>query len=73
MKAGLTPEQRMLLEQVRCDRGHRFDGINYPTPEGTCPRCAWPEFTEDINRTQWLLAEQSVQSRAVLHPSVTGM
>jgi hypothetical protein len=70
---GLTPEQRALLEQRYCLQGHRFDGVNYPTPEGICPLCAYPEIAQQIDQYQWFLAEQSVQPRASLHPSLTGI
>ncbi len=70
---GLTSEQRTLLEQRECDRGHRIDGMNYPTPEGICPRCAWPEVISIDDYSQWLLAEQDAQPRAPLHPSLTAM
>lgn len=73
MPPGLTPEQRSLLEQRYCDKGHRFDGVNYPTPEGVCPRCKWPAFRKDFNRIQRLLVEQTAQPRAALHPSLTAM
>jgi hypothetical protein len=72
-RAGLTPAQRGLLEQHYCERGHRVDGVNYPTPEGICPLCAWPEIRDDFDHFQRLLAEQSVQPRAELHPSLTAM
>jgi hypothetical protein len=67
---GLTVEQRTLLEQRFCERGHRFDGANYPTPEGVCPLCAWPEVAEEINRFERLLVDDTSQPREPLHPSV---
>ncbi len=72
--AGFTPEQRELLEQRYCPQGHRFDGANYPTPEGVCPLCAWPEIRHEIDRYQRLLADYiEEQPRVALHPSlVTG-
>ncbi len=73
MSAGLTPAQRVMLEQRYCNVGHRIDGANYPTPEGVCPLCAWPEFRHEIDRSQWLLLNETVQSRAPLHPSLTAM
>ncbi len=73
--AGLTIEQSQLLEQRYCRQGHRFDGVNYPTPDGVCPLCAWPDFRADIDRFQWLLLSEDRQSqpRASLHPSLTAM
>jgi hypothetical protein len=67
---GLTVEQRTLLEQRYCEAGHRFDGTNYPTPEGVCPLCAWPEVKEQIDRYYRLVGEQTIQPREPLHPSV---
>ena len=68
---GLTEAQRVLLDQRRCEQGHRIDGYNYPTPEGICPRCANPEVLE-LTPYTWLLAESLMedQPRASLHPSV---
>ncbi len=67
---GLTPEQRSLLERGYCDQGHRFDGANYPTPEGVCPLCTWSEVRDQINQYQMLLVEQSSQPRAPLHQAI---
>jgi len=71
--SGFSQEQRALLEQRFCEQGHRFDGANYPTPEGVCPLCAWPEVRDELVQYQRLLAEQelSSQPRAHLHPSLT--
>jgi hypothetical protein len=66
---GLTLEQRTLLEQRWCENGHRFDGVNYPTPEGVCPLCAWPDLRDQFNQFQRLLVEET-QPREPLHPSV---
>ncbi len=73
MNAGLTAQQRSLLEQFRCSQGHRFDGINYPTPEGQCPLCTWPEVRQELDRQQWLPLSETDQPRASLHPSLTTM
>ncbi len=67
---GLTPSQRSLLEQRYCDAGHRFDGANYPTPEGVCPLCVWPEVREQINWYQRLIVEQDEQPRKPLHQAI---
>lgn len=69
---GLTSEQRNLLADRECDRGHRFDGVNYPTPEGVCPLCEWPDVVEQYRYYQWSLVEQSQprESREALHQSV---
>lgn len=69
---GLTAEQRTLLDQHWCNNGHRFDGANFPTPEGVCPLCACPEVRDELGEYQRLLAEQQV-SYAPLHPAITGM
>jgi hypothetical protein len=66
---GLTPEQRNLLAARYCRLGHRFDGANYPTPEGVCPICAWPEVKTEIEHYQRLVVEQS-QPREPLHQSI---
>lgn len=57
---GLTQEQRTLIEQRYCARGHRFDGANYPTPEGVCPLCAYPWVRSEIDQYQRLVAEQAM-------------
>lgn len=72
MAPGLTGEQRAMLAERWCTQGHRFDGANYPTPEGDCPLCTWPEVRADINRYQRQLADD-LQPRAALHPSLTGI
>jgi hypothetical protein len=69
MPAGLTPVQRTLFDWQRCPNGHRFDGVNYPTPEGQCPLCAWPEVRDELTRYQRLLAEQHLTVAAPRHPS----
>jgi len=66
---GLTPEQRDLLEQRFCANGHRFDGANYPTPEGICPLCAVPEVRDQVAQYQRLIAEQPTPY--ALHPAIT--
>ena len=66
--AGLTPEQREAFAEVRCRQGHRFDGFNYPTPEGICPFCVFPEFKYDVAVTR--LGDQDEQPRGTLHPSL---
>lgn len=68
--AGLTAEQRVLLEERWCVQGHRFDGANYPTPEGECPLCAVPEIRHDIVNYQRVVAERFTQPREPLHQSV---
>lgn len=61
----------MLLAQAMCEVGHRFDGINFPTPEGNCPRCICPEVEEDLNRYYQLtlLAVEGTR-RGPIHPSL---
>ena len=74
---GLTQEQRSRLDERDCQGGHRFDGVNFPTPEGTCPLCEWPEVRDEINRYQRVIAEYTVQRQTLaLHvqhasPSLT--
>ena len=70
MMAGLTSQQRALLDSRWCDNGHRFNGANYPTPEGVCPFCAWPEFQEEVSQYERLVAEQTSQPREPLHPAI---
>jgi len=67
---GLTQEQRTLLEGRYCEAGHRFDGVNYPTPEGLCPLCTWTDVKEDVRHYQLLLAEQTSTFRGPVHPSL---
>lgn len=62
---GLSPEQQDCFAVVRCQFGHRFDGVNYPTPEGLCPRCAYPEVQQYIDNYQRLLAAQASQRNDV--------
>lgn len=69
---GLTGEQRAMFADRFCRLGHRFDGANYPTPEGNCPLCTWPVVREEINHYQRLLADDASSPRAALHPSLTG-
>ncbi len=59
MQWGITAEQRALFASVRCPNGHKMtDGLNYPTPEGLCPSCEWPDVRDEILRSQSLLLQE---------------
>lgn len=66
---GMTPEQTERFAQRWCENGHKFDGANFPTPEGVCPFCAWPEVKAERDRYYQLVAEPTEQPREPLHPS----
>lgn len=52
---GLSPYQSVCFAKVWCESGrHRFDGANFPTPEGLCPRCNWVEADRQIAQFQRL-------------------
>lgn len=55
---GLSPEQTSLMELGRreCPAGHRFNGGNFPTPEGDCPRCTDPNVAAQIFDFEWQVA-----------------
>lgn len=55
---------------LRCGAGHRFNGANFPTPEGECPSCTCPGFTDEVNHYERLVVEQTSQPREPLHPSI---
>lgn len=68
---GLTLEQQSLLEERNCSNGHRFNGMNFPTPDGDCLLCVDPDFAEKINQAQLLtlVASDSVND----NPLPTGI
>ena len=70
--AGMTPEQRDRFAEVRCPQGHRFDGFNYPTPEGICPFCVFPEFRLETAYKKMVaqLPADAEEAHGVLHPSL---
>jgi len=68
--AGLSAAKGGLLEESWGGQGDRFDGANYPTPEGECPLCAVPEIRHDIVNYQRVVAERFTQPREPLHQSV---
>lgn len=42
---GMSPAQSALVRGL-CPAGHRFNGANFPTPEGDCPLCIEPAIAE---------------------------
>ena len=67
---GLTAAQETRFLERWCEYGHRFDGVNFPTPEGVCPFCTWPEISTERDRYYAFVAARTAPPQDRLHPAV---